>query len=79
MLQQSKQRMTADNQFLKLQTKSLARGRMTSDLDSIIQQRAENTARLRGLRLAKEAQDRAMAIASPLATKKRPKVSKISS
>jgi len=71
MLQQSKQRMTADNQFLKLQTKSLARGRMTSELDSIIQQRAENTARLRGLRLAKETQDQALALASPQPPKKK--------
>jgi len=71
MLQQSKQRMTADNQFLKLQTKSLARGRMTSELDSIIQQRAENTARLRGLRLAKETQDQALALASPPPPKKK--------
>ncbi|MCR4524533.1 hypothetical protein J2X48_005283 [Bosea sp. BE271] len=78
MLQQSKQRMTADNQFLKLQTKSLARGRMTSEMDSIIQQRAENTARLRGLRLAKEAQDQAMALVLPPAKAKRAKVSKIS-
>ncbi len=34
MLQQSKQRMTADNQFLKLQTTPLPRGRMTSEMDS---------------------------------------------
>jgi len=78
MHQQSKQRMTADNQFLKLQTKSLARGRMTSEIDSIIQQRAENTARLRALRLAKQEQDRNLALASPPATKKRAKASKIS-
>ena len=78
MLQQSKQRMTADNQFLKLQTKSLAKGRMNSEMDSIIQQRAENTARLRGLRLAKQAQDQALALASPPLQTKRPKVSKIS-
>jgi hypothetical protein len=71
MLQQSKQRMAADNQFLKLQTKSLSRGRMTSEMESIIQQRAENTARLRDLRLAKEAQDQALALASPPPTKKK--------
>ncbi len=65
MLQPSKQRMTADNQFLKLQTRTLSRGRMASDVDSVIQQRVENTARLRALRLAKEAQDRALALASP--------------
>jgi hypothetical protein len=78
MIQQSKQRMAADNQFLKLQTKSLSIGRMNSELESIIRQRAENTARLRGLRLAKEAQDQALALASPLVKKKR-KMSKISS
>ncbi|WP_199084580.1 hypothetical protein [Bosea sp. ASV33] len=71
MLQQSKQRMAADNQFLKLQTKSLSRGRMTSEMESIIQQRAENTARLRDLRLAKEAQDQALALASPPPPKKK--------
>jgi hypothetical protein len=47
-------------------------------MDSIIQQRTENTVRLRGLRLAKEAQDQAMALASPPAKGKRAKVSKIS-
>ncbi|WP_377847875.1 hypothetical protein [Bosea sp. UC22_33] len=78
MLQQSKQRMTADNQFLNLQTKSLSKGRMNSEMENIIQQRAENTARLRGLRLAKEAQDQALALASPPLKAKRPKVSKIS-
>lgn len=78
MHQQSKQRMTADNQFLKLQTKSLAKGRMTSEMDSIIQQRAENTARLRALRLAKLEQDRILALASPPVPTKRAKASKIS-
>jgi hypothetical protein len=71
MLQQSKQRMAADNQFLKLQTKSLSKGRMTSEMESIIQQRAENTARLRDLRLAKAAQDQALALASPPPPKKK--------
>ncbi|SIR18053.1 MULTISPECIES: hypothetical protein [unclassified Bosea (in: a-proteobacteria)] len=76
MLQPSKQRMTADNQFLKLQTRTLSRGRMTSDMDSIIQQRVENTARLRELRLAKEEQDRAIALASPPVKKTRRKPAK---
>lgn len=43
---------------------------MASDLDSIVQKRAENTARLRGLRLAKEEQDRAAALALPTGKKK---------
>jgi len=73
MLQQSKQRMAADNQFLKLQTRSLSRDRLASDMDSIIQQRSENTARLRGLRLAKEEQDRALALASPSPKKRAPR------
>ena len=76
MLQPSKQRMTADNQFLKLQTRTLSLGRMTSDMDSIIQQRVENTARLRELRLAKEEQDRAVALASPPVKKTRRKAAK---
>lgn len=73
MINPSKQRMAADNQFLKLQTQSLSRGRITSDMDSIIQQRAENMARLKGLRLAKEAQDRATALAAPAVKKTRRK------
>lgn len=62
--------MAADNQFLKLQTRSLAKSRMASDLDAIVQKRADNTTRLRGLRLAKEQQDQATALALP-PTKKR--------
>lgn len=70
MHQHSKQRTAADNQFLKLQTRSLARSRMASDLEAIVQKRADNTARLRGLRLAKEQQDQHAALAMP-STKKR--------
>lgn len=76
MLQHSKQRMAADNQFLKLQTRALSKSRMASDLDSIVQKRAENTARLRGLRLAKEERDRAAALAMPTGKKKTAKGAK---
>lgn len=74
MHQHSKQRITADNQFLKLQTRSLARSRMASDLDAIVQKRADNTARLRGLRLAKEQQDQHAALAMPSTKKRVPKI-----
>lgn len=74
MHQHSKQRMAADNQFLKLQTRSLSRSRMASDLDSLVQTRADNTARLRGLRLAKEQQDQAAALALPPGKKKTAKI-----
>ncbi len=71
MLQQSKQRMAADNQFLKLQTRSLSRTRIASDMENIIQQRSDNTARLRALRLAKEEQDRSIALVTRAIKKKR--------
>jgi hypothetical protein len=66
--------MAADNQFLKLQTRSLARSRMASDLDVIVQKRADNTARLRGLRLAKEQQDQQAALALPPIKKRAAKI-----
>ncbi len=77
MHQQSRQRMAADNQFLKLQTQSLSKGRMMSEIETVSQKRAENTARLRGLRLAKEEQDRTALLAAPPVSKKRRKLSKI--
>lgn len=67
----SKQRLDADNAFLRTQTQSLARNRNSSEADGIAQARDANTARLRQQRLEKEAEDRAIAAAAPPATPKR--------
>ncbi|KRE16195.1 hypothetical protein ASE66_10605 [Bosea sp. Root483D1] len=73
MAEHSKQRSDADNNFLKVQTQSLARSRIVSEADSIAQARDENTAKLRQLRLQKEALEReaqALAPAKPKARRK---------
>lgn len=70
---QSKPRITAESQFLKTQTKSLSRSRIISDEESLAQQRTENTARLKELRLAKEAQDREATLASEAVKRSRRK------
>jgi hypothetical protein len=58
MAEHSKQRIAADNHFLRLQTKSLARNRIMSESENIAQARDANTARLKRLRLEKETRDR---------------------
>lgn len=58
MAEHSKQRIAADNHFLWIQTKSLARNRMMSESESSAQARDAKTARLRQLRLEKETLDR---------------------
>ena len=58
MIALSKQRLLADNQFLKIQTKTLSHARILSETERLSQQRADNMLKLRGLRLAKEATDR---------------------
>lgn len=58
MAEHSKQRIAADNHFLRIQTKSLARNRIMSESESIAQARDANTARLKQLRLEKETRDR---------------------
>lgn len=72
---QSKPRITAESQFLKTQTQSLSRSRITSDEENLARQRTENTARLKELRLAKEARDREAALASGAVKKSRRKPS----
>jgi hypothetical protein len=62
MIELSKQRLTADNQFLKIQTKALSHARILSETERLAQQRADNMIKLRGLRLAKEATDRQAAL-----------------
>lgn len=71
MVGHSKQRIVADNQFLKIQTQSLARNRIMSETESITQQRDANTVRLRQLRLEKEAFDRETARTAPVTKRKK--------
>lgn len=71
MFELSKQRLTADNQFLKLQTRSLSHARILSETELAIQQREENMQKLRGLRLAKEANVKQAGLATQTNTKSR--------
>ncbi|MDP3255243.1 hypothetical protein [Bosea sp. (in: a-proteobacteria)] len=63
MNEKSKQRIDADNAFLRTQTQSMVRDRVLSESDTIAETRDANTARLRELRLQKEAQAREAAAA----------------
>ncbi|MCV9937150.1 hypothetical protein OIU35_12320 [Boseaceae bacterium BT-24-1] len=72
MSKQSTQRITAENNFMKTQTQSLARNRITSEFDSIAHQRDVNMARQRQQRLEKEAAER-QAAAVPVPVPKRRK------
>ncbi|OYW61776.1 hypothetical protein [Bosea sp. (in: a-proteobacteria)] len=65
MNEKSKQRIDADNAFLRVQTQSMVRDRILSESDTIAQARDANTARLRDLRLQKETQAREAAAAFP--------------
>ena len=65
MNEKSKQRVDADNAFLRTQTQSMVRDRILSESDTIAQTRDANTARLRELRLQKETQAREAAAAIP--------------
>lgn len=75
MNEKSKQRVDADNAFLKTQTQSMVRDRLLSESDMIAQTRDANTARLRELRLQKETREReaGAAIPSKPISQKRPK------
>ncbi|MBB6467644.1 hypothetical protein [Aminobacter carboxidus] len=53
---QSKAREQAESAFGKTQSQSLARNRINSEMDAVVQQREEKTLRLRALRLEKEAE-----------------------
>jgi hypothetical protein len=61
----SKSRATADAAFLRTQTQSLTRNRVLSETETINQVRDANTARLKALRLQKEAAERAAAASAP--------------
>lgn len=71
MFELSKQRLTADNLFLKLQTRSLSHARIISETEKLIQLREENMLKLRGLRLAKEANVKQAGLAAQINTKSR--------
>lgn len=76
MAEHSKQRTDADNNFLKVQTQSLARNRIISEADSIAQARDANTAKLRQLRLQREALDREAQALAPAKPKARRKIAR---
>lgn len=60
-----KSRDHAEAAFSKTQTRSMALGRIVSEQDAVSQAREAKTARLRELRLDKEAADMAAAAAAP--------------
>lgn len=60
----SKAREQADAAFGKTQSQSLARNRVISEIDAVVQQRDEKTSRLRALRLEKEANELAASASS---------------
>ncbi|TQI75305.1 hypothetical protein FHT98_3082 [Bosea sp. AK1] len=67
----SKQRLTADNQFLKIQTRALSRARIMSETEKLTQQREDNMLKLRGLRLANETSVKQAGLAAQIKTKSR--------
>lgn len=71
MAENSKSRMIADAAFLRTQTQSLSRNRVLSETETINQARDANTARLKAMRLQKEAADRAAAASAPPAPKRK--------
>ncbi|MEI5677857.1 hypothetical protein G6N74_08515 [Mesorhizobium sp. CGMCC 1.15528] len=66
-----KTREQAELAFSKAQTQSLARNRIVDEHDAIGNEREAKTARLRELRLQKEAEDLARAAANPVAPKRK--------
>lgn len=71
MFEISKQRLTADNQFLKIQTRALSHARIMSETEKLTQQREDNMLKLRGLRLAKEANVKQAGLAAQINKKSR--------
>ncbi|MDP3411040.1 hypothetical protein [Bosea sp. (in: a-proteobacteria)] len=69
MNQKSKQRIDADNAFLRVQTQAIVRERLQSEADVAALARDTNTARLKELRLLKEANEREALAARPLSSK----------
>lgn len=75
MAENSRSRVTAEAAFLKTQNQSLSRERALSETDAFNQARDANTARLKELRLEKEALERAAEAISPKPTARRSKLS----
>ncbi|WP_139163572.1 hypothetical protein [Bosea robiniae] len=71
MFELSKQRLTADNQFLKIQTRALSRARIMSETEKLTQQREDNMLKLRGLRLANETSVKQAGLAAQIKMKSR--------
>lgn len=71
MAENSRSRVTADAAFLRTQTQSLTRNRVLSETETINQARDVNTARLKELRLQKEAAERAAAASAPPTPKRK--------
>lgn len=69
MNQKSKQRIDADNAFLRVQTQAIVREGLQSEADVAALARDTNTARLKELRLLKEANEREALAARPLSSK----------
>lgn len=63
----SKAREHAESAFGKTQSQFLARSRVVSEQDAVVQARDEKTIRLRELRMAKEAIDLASVPSTPVA------------
>ncbi|WP_204320045.1 hypothetical protein, partial [Klebsiella pneumoniae] len=61
-------RIQANAAFLKIQTKTLVRDRIQSDMDSLRSARDDNMAKLRQLRLERDARDLASVAAAPAKT-----------
>jgi len=73
-MQHSKLRMDADNAFLRTQTQSSVRNRISSETEVLNQAREAKTARLKALRLEKEALEReTLATNPPESSRQRPK------
>jgi len=68
-----KARERAETSFSKMQTQSMALNRILSEQDAVSQARDVKTARLKELRLEKEADDIAAAAAAPVAKRKGPR------
>lgn len=66
----SKAREHAESAFGKTQSQFLARSRVVSEQDAVVQARDEKTVRLRELRMAKEAGDMASTPSSAPVTKR---------
>lgn len=69
--QKSKQRVDADNAFLRTQTQSQSRNRNVSEADTLTEARDANTAKLKEQRLQKEALDQEAAASAPPKSKAR--------